>query len=291
MAEKLTTLMEIINFSSKLLKEKGIKDSRLNVELMFCDILRCDRMKIYLDFDKPLNQDEISKFKIMLKRRLNYEPLQYILGKTNFYGYTIKVNENVLIPRIETEILVDKVLDDIINTCAEKVNIFEIGTGSGCIAIALSKELSKKNISHFIKAIDISEDAIKIAKENAVLNKIPSEYIMFEINDFLSDTKITENYDYIIANPPYIPLKDLKYLDKEIRNYEPTSALTDGEEGLNFYVKIFSLKDKIPIKTKIFLEIGDGQRKRIEGLVIKKDIKDYHFYKDYINIDRLLKIN
>lgn len=288
MAEKkLTALLDIIKYSANLLQENGIKDARLNVELMFCEILDCDRMKLYLDFDKPLSQDEISAFKLMLKRRIQKEPLQYVLGKTNFYGYDIKLNNKVLIPRQETEILVDIILKDICSTLKEFVNILEIGSGSGCIAIALSKELTKKNIKHKILSVDISEDAVTLSKKNAELNGIISDNIEFMVYDFLQNNSLPD-FDYIISNPPYIPKNDFNLLDVEVKLFEPENALTDGSDGLIFYRKIFNL---FYGKAKIFLEIGDNRREYIEDELRKNNIKDYNFYKDYCNIDRVLTIN
>jgi release factor glutamine methyltransferase len=288
MAEKkLTALLDIIKYSANLLQENGIKDARLNVELMFCEILDCDRMKLYLDFDKPLKPDEISVFKQMLKRRMQKEPLQYILGKTNFYGYDIKLNDKVLIPRQETEILVDIILNDICGTPKEFVNILEIGSGSGCIAIALSKELTKKNIKHKILSVDISVDAVTLSKKNAELNGIISDNIEFKVNDFLQNNSLPD-YDYIISNPPYIPINDINLLDEEVKLFEPLNALTDGSDGLIFYRKIFNL---FYGKAKIFLEIGDNRKEYIEVELRKNNIKDYNFYKDYCNIERVLTIN
>jgi release factor glutamine methyltransferase len=288
MAEKkLTTLLEIIKYSANLLNENGIKDSRLNVELMFCDILNCDRMKLYLDFDKPLKSEEITVFKTMLKRRMLNEPLQYILGKTNFYGYEIILNNKVLIPRQETEILVDKVLENIYKSHSESLSILEIGSGSGCIAIALSAELSKKNINHKIISIDKSEDAVGVSKQNAKLNNISEENLEFGKLDYLKD-ELPDEFDYVISNPPYIPARNIKNLDEEVKSFEPIDALTDGGEGLIFYKKILS---DFFTKSKIILEIGDGQKEIIEAEILKNGIKDYNFYKDYCNIERVLLIN
>ncbi len=288
--KKLTTLLEIINYSSEQLAKKNIKNPRLNIELMFCEILNCDRMKLYLDFDKPLKQEEISEFKIMFKRRLSFEPLQYILGKTNFYGYTINLNNKVLIPRIETEILVEKILEDIYKSNKKNVNIKEIGTGSGCISIALSGEMTKKNINHNIVATDISEESLDVARKNARLNKIEESNILFKYEDFLNHFTNEEQYDYIVSNPPYIPLNEIDKLDLEVKDYEPISALTDGKNGLSFYEKIFNLYSNEYQGAKIFIEIGDGKREKIEDLLIKSKISNYIFLKDYCNIYRVLKI-
>jgi len=284
MAEKLTTLLEIIKYSANLLSGIGIKDSRLNVELMFCEILNCDRMKLYLDFDKPLTQEEIAPFKVMLRRRMNKEPLQYILGKTNFYGYEIELNNKVLIPRMETEILIDKVLEDIYNSKIEKADILEIGTGSGCIAIAIGAELKRKKIKYNIVSLDKSADAVTLASKNAEKNDLKD--LEFRNEDFFL-SKFDSDFDYVVSNPPYIPLKDIDTLDEEVKNYEPVDALTDGGTGIKFYEKIIC---DFYGKSKLFLEIGDGQKENIENILLKNGIKDYNFFKDYCNIERVLKI-
>ncbi len=288
--KKLSTLLEIIKYSTRLLNEKNIKNPRLNVELMFCEILNCDRIKLYLDFDKPLKSNEISGFKDMLLRRLKYEPLQYILGKTCFYGYQIALDRRALIPRQETEILVGLVLDDIAESKMDNVKILEIGTGSGCIAVALSRELDKKGIKHKISAVDKSRDSVELAENNAKINSVSRDNVVFAVEDFLNDTGNDFDFNYIISNPPYISQSEIENLDEEILKYEPVSALTDGKDGLLFYDKIFNLYSKGYIDAKVFLEIGDGKKNNIEDLLIKKEIKNYKFYKDYCNIERVLKI-
>ena len=289
--KKLTSLLEIINYSAGLLKENNIKDARLNIELMFCEILKCDRIKLYLDFDKPLKQEEIAGFKAMLKRRLNHEPLQYIIGKTNFYGCNLLLNNKVLIPRQETEILVGKVLEDVFESGKENVRILEIGSGSGCIAIALSSEMKKKNILHNIVSIDNSTDSISISNENMKLNNISDENINFKVIDYLKDDMSDNKFDYIVSNPPYIPSGNLPDLDAEVKNYEPVDALTDGKDGLLFYEIIFNLCKSSYSDSKIFLEIGDGQKNKIEELLNNLNIRNFRYFKDYNKIDRVLKIN
>lgn len=288
--KKLSTLLEIIKYSTRLLYEKNIKDPRLNVELMFCEILNCDRIKLYLDFDKPLKNDEISRFKDMLIRRLKYEPLQYILGKTCFYGYQINIDRRVMIPRQETEILVGLVLDDISDSKMNNVKILEIGTGSGCIAVALSLELNKKGIKHKISAVDKSRDSVVLAENNAKINSVSLNNVAFAVKDFLNDDMYDFDFNYIISNPPYISRSEIEILDDEVKKYEPVSALTDGKDGLLFYDKIFNLYSEGYFDAKVFLEIGDGKKKNIEDLLMQKNINNYKFYKDFCNIERVLKI-
>ncbi len=191
------SILEIINYSAGLLKEKNIKDARLNVELMLCEVLGCTRTDLYLDFDKPLTIDETRIFREMFVRRLRQEPLQYILGKTSFYGMEFLVNRNVLIPRQETELLVEKVLTDIKNSNRKKISVFEIGTGSGCISIALAKNLEALDLEYRIFSIDKSKDAIEIASRNLKLNNLTEDRIKFYEKDVFEIEALRRSFDYI----------------------------------------------------------------------------------------------
>jgi release factor glutamine methyltransferase len=286
MSEKLTSLLEILNYSANLLKDKHISDSRLNAELMMADALNCKRLDLYLDFDKPLQKEETEKFKKHLVRRLNYEPVQYIIGKTNFYGYDIYVDKSVLIPRPDTEILVEKLLLDIKESDLKEVSILEVGTGSGCIAIAVCKELEKKNIKYSYKGIDVSETAIDLCLKSIELNKVLNLKIIK--SDFISSYDLSgdRKYDYVVSNPPYIPVNEYNTLNNEVRDYEPKLALTDNMDGLTFYKKFMEM-----IKTnnsKFFLEIAYNAKPDLESLLKENNIDKYKFIKDYNNNDRIL---
>ncbi len=282
---QLTRLIDILKYSTDLLASKGFHESRLNVELLMADVLNCDRMKLYLDFEKPLNVEERNKFKNALIRRLNHEPLQYITGKTNFFGYDIKVNKSVLIPRPETEILVEEILKDIYLSAKKQIRIFEIGTGSGCISIALSKETEKRGIECKIDAIEISKDAIEIAEINAKNNNVPNGNINFIHQDFFDIEKIEKEYNYIVANPPYISISDFLQLDKDVKNFEPRFALTDENDGLTFYKKIQNLTKES--KSSVFLEIGYNQEKSLREIFTNNNLV---FKKDYSGITRIMII-
>jgi release factor glutamine methyltransferase len=288
MSEKLTTLLEILNYSTNLLKEKRISDARLNAELLMADVLNCKRLDLYLEFDKPLQKDETEKFKSHLKRRLNNEPLQYIIGKTNFYGYDILVDKSVLIPRSDTEILVENVLKSITDSEIHEVNILEVGTGSGCIAVAVCKELEKLNIKYTYKGIDISENAIELCMKNLVMNNvknieiIKNDIIVNDICTVFRDIK----FDYVVSNPPYIPLNEYNELDLEVREYEPKLSLTDNTDGLTFY-KIFIKMFKSGT-SDYFLEIAYNSKSFIESLLRNENIEKYRFIKDYNNHYRIL---
>lgn len=285
--KKLTTLLEILNYSSEYLKQNAIDNPRLNAELMLADIMKCNRLNLYLDFEKPLNEEEKEKLKSYLKRRAKREPLQYILGKSNFFGYEIKVNSNVLIPRQDSEIAVEAMLSLINESGKKEVNVMEIGTGSGCIAVALISELKKRGVECIYTGIEISEAAVGIAKENLELNNIKNYKIIRA--DFLEDVFIVEDvFDYIVSNPPYVPFDEYKTLEPEVNNFEPDFAVTDFEDGIKFYSKIFDLYKKI--SADWILEIAWNAKDKLEKLMATKGIEKYTFIKDYNNNYRVLKL-
>ncbi|MBZ0203031.1 MAG: peptide chain release factor N(5)-glutamine methyltransferase, partial [Ignavibacteria bacterium] len=209
-AVKTWRIIDILKVSEKLLEEKGIESPRLNAELLLGDTLNSERMKLYLDFERPLTQAELDNYRNKIKRRLNSEPLQYITGKSGFYGLNFRVNPYVLIPRPETELLVEKSLDFIKEHRLENPKILEIGTGSGCISISIAN-----NITCEIDAIDISEDALSVARENSESNGTSSK-ISFQRKDILKDIESFEAYDLVVSNPPYISNDEIAGLQEEV---------------------------------------------------------------------------
>jgi release factor glutamine methyltransferase len=278
-------VLELLKVTEKLLKEKNIENARLNAELLLSDVLKMPRIKLYLDFEKPLKEDEISDYRAKVKRRLNHEPLQYILGYTEFYGLRFETTPGVLIPRPETEILAEKAIELVSSFEMINPRILEIGTGSGCISIAVS---SKVNCT--VDAIDISEEALKIARKNSEANGTSSKINFFNkniLNGFASFT----GYDMVLCNPPYIPANEFDSLQDEIKNFEPRSALTDEGDGLSYYRKIFELYKETTSGIKILLELGDGKKNAVEKLLKESSISSYQIFRDYHNIDRVLYIN
>lgn len=282
MSDKLTTLLEILNYSANLLKEKNISDARLNAELLMADALKCKRLDLYLEFDKPLQKSETELFKSHLRRRLNNEPVQYITGKTNFYGYDILVDKSVLIPRPDTEVLVENLLKDVKESESREVNILEVGIGSGCIAIAICKELEKQNIRFKYKGTDVSQTAIDLCRKNLELHNLNN--LEVETKDFMELPEM--NYDYVVSNPPYIPLNEYNKLDVEVRDYEPKLALTDNSDGLTFYNKFISMFNEG--KAKSYLEIAYNAKPALEKMLIENNVEKFRFVKDYNNNYRIL---
>jgi len=275
------TVLESLTLSTDFLEKKGIESPRLNAELLLAEILECKRLDLYLKFDQPLKENEVDKYREWISRRGKFEPLQYITGKVEFYGLQFKVTRDVLIPRPETEILVE----EIIKFCKGKsgLKILDIGTGSGNIPIALAKNLNGVQIT----TVDVSDDAIEVAKENAVMNGVESEinFILSDVNHYTTETDL---FDIVISNPPYISAEEYPTLQKEITEYEPAIALTDLNDGLYFY-RVISEKSKSFLKSggNIFLEIGQGQKEDIEKILSANEFTEIHFIKDYQQIDRV----
>jgi len=283
------TIIDIIKSSTEILEKKRIANPRLNVELLLCEVMNCDRVRLYLDFEKPLTKPELELYREWFKRRMNYEPLQYITGKAFFYGYEFKVDKNVLIPRQETEILVEKVLQHMKQNAKESISILEIGTGSGCIAIALGKKLDEQKKDYNIVAIDISKEALDVAKHNLDKLEGNKEKISFVEKDIISIDTLNKDIDYIVSNPPYISYNEFEGLDDEVNKYEPTISLTDYKDGLTFYKKIFELYNNPIITGKLFLEIAYNQKEKLtEVLENYKEIK-YIFHKDLDGNNRVLE--
>lgn len=277
------TILKLIELSADYLLKKDIDSPRTNAEYLLAHVLNCSRMDLYLKFDQPLTEEETSEYRELIKRRGQREPLQYILGTVEFYGLEFKVNRNVLIPRHETELLVE----EIIKFAKDKRNlkVLDIGTGSGNIAISLMKNLEEIEID----AIDISQNAIDIAKFNAKSLGL-DDCITFNSIDIKDlKTSLDKKYDIVVSNPPYISEKDYLSLEPELLNYEPKNALTDELDGLSYYNLICSkAPDLINKGGRLFFELGISQSTAVNSFMEKNKFKDIKIIKDYQNIDRII---
>jgi len=282
-------IVDLLNDSSKFLSEKGIENARLNAEQLLRHTLDMNRVDLYLNQDRSLTQTEMSAFKGCLKRRAAREPLQYILGEAEFMSLPFVVDENVLIPRPETEILVEKTIEMCNEKFASKdrIEILEFGTGSGCISVSLAKYLANARIT----TLDISKDALRVAEKNAELNGL-GDRIQFINQDFTSSKIVKyfpEKFHVLVSNPPYVSPADFEDLPEEIKNYEPAVALSDNQDGLSFYRKIAELSSEL-IKASGFLmlELGLGQMKEVKDIFLKTCFHHVNTFQDLNEIDRIL---
>jgi len=277
------TVLEALNKSSEYLDKKGIESPRTNAELMLAHILKCKRLQLYLSFDKPLKENERNMYKEFLLRRAKHEPVQYITGNVEFYGLEFIINKSVLIPRPETELLVETILKNV--TPVEGLNILDIGTGSGNIVVSLAKNLPNSKFT----AIDKSSDALDTAKKNSELNKVNNQINFLEF-DILTEHELTdESFDLIVSNPPYVSNDDFKNLAPELNKFEPEIALTDFSDGYYFY-KCITEKASQLLKSngKIFFELGAGQSKKVNEILQSNNFCSIEIVKDYQNHDRVI---
>lgn len=282
--EKIWRIIDIINWAQDYLGTKGISSPRLNIELMLADILGCSRIDLYLNFDRPLNKAQLSTLREYVKKRAKHEPIQYVLGYTEFMGYKIKTDSRALIPRPETEILLREAIKILNEKNKADLKILEIGSGSGCISIVLAKQFPSAKIF----AVEISKDAIDLANENIKTFNIDNIFLVQ--SDFLN-SEINENeFDLIISNPPYIPYDEFVNLSEDILKYEPHIALTDGSAGLTFYNKFADISHKLNSEGIMLLEI-DGRNTKELISIFSGSSSNIEIIKDYAEFDRILKIN
>lgn len=263
----------VYNYVLQKLKYAGIDDES-EADWLCCEVLGINRGTLKLI--TVITKDQKKKIENATKQRMDGEPITKIFGRTIFFGYTFKVNKEVLSPRMETEILVENVL----KYAKDKMDILDIGTGSGAIAISLAK-----NVNANLTAVDISEKALEVAIYNAQQNKVK---VNFKKSNLFDNLKKGVRFDIIVSNPPYIPTKDIELLDKEVKNYDPRLALDGGEDGLSFYKNIILASQKHLKKNgMLFFEIGINQTADIkkllkENYVVEKVVKDYN------KIDRVI---
>ena len=276
-------VIDLINWAESYFKEKGFENPRSEIEWLLRAVLKCNRMDVYLRFEEPLSQSQLATLRSWVKRRLEREPLQYITGFCDFYGREFSVNEHVLIPRPETERLIDTALEKVKGL--DSPSILDIGAGSGCIATTLGLEI----LGSTVLGIDVSEDAIGIANKNK--EKLEAENVSFQKMNILEQRPEGE-FDVLVSNPPYIPKGEMDRLMKDVKDFEPTVALTDQKDGLIFY-KRFAEVGKEVVKSSgwIILEVGlEDHPSAVKNIFSESGFPDTELIKDYNGDDRVLVI-
>ncbi len=244
----MNTVLEILNKTTSFFQHKGIPNPRLDAQYILAHGLKMKRMDLYLNFDKPLSEHELEVLRPLVARRAKREPLQHIVGTTSFRGHEIHCDRRALIPRPETESLIDILKERLQGR--ESLSIADIGTGSGAIAIAVKKEIPGTRVL----ATDISRDALDLAKENAKFNDAEIEF--FE-GDLLKALPDGEKLDAIVSNPPYIPDAEKEKLQPEVRDFDPALALFGGPDGLSLVRKLLAQsKNRLKSGGVLLMEIG-----------------------------------
>ncbi|MCF7792548.1 MAG: peptide chain release factor N(5)-glutamine methyltransferase [Candidatus Cloacimonetes bacterium] len=271
-------ILNLLEQAKNSLKQAGSTNPKLDAELIISHFTGINRLELNLHADDEVSEESQIKIKKAIQRRIDHEPIQYILGETEFYGLQIKVNPSVLIPRPETELLVEKIIDE---NPAEK-SILEIGSGSGCIAITLKKLLPDSSVT----ATDISGKALKTTQENAETNQTEIDFIQSDLFD-----NISGRFDLIVSNPPYIPKDEYKKLSTEIKKFEPESALLANEDGIYFYRQILEkAKQFLNNNGKIYFEIGYDQAERIREIALRNGFTGIEVFQDLNGFDRMMRI-
>jgi len=273
---------EIIKIGTKILKEKKIPSSILDSELLLSKTLNKTREEILTNLDQKIEKKSILVFKKYLQRRSKNEPIAYIFQEKEFWGNKFYVNKNTLIPRPETEMLVDKLLKIYKK---KKISILDIGTGSGCIIISLLINLSNSNGL----GIDISKKAIQLAKRNKIKHKLLNR---LKLSTQSLDKIYGKKFDLIVSNPPYISRYDIKNLSDDIKKYEPRMALDGGNDGLDLIKKvIYKSKDILKINGMLALEIGNEQIKKVSKILLDNNFRIKQVIRDYKNNVRCVLAN
>ena len=272
-----------INFTTVL---QGVYDKE-EVHCFFyilCDFfLQYSRFEVSMSQDTMVSETNIARFEKVLLRLKAQEPIQYILGTTEFYGLTFKVNEHTLIPRPETEELVDWVLSNL-HDQDSVLDILDIGTGSGCIAISLAKNIPTARVS----GLDISEKALEVAQENAVKNQV---LVSFCEKDILETTALKNKYDVMVSNPPYVRQLEKKAMNANVLDYEPGVALfVPNEDPLLFYRKIAQLA-MVSLQTRgwLYFEINEYLSKEMDVLLKDIGFANIEIKKDFREVPRMIK--
>lgn len=289
MTTKSWTIKDLLSVSIEFLKNKNIESPRLCAEVLLAHQLNTERLKLYLDYDQPVCEKDLNQYRSMIKRLIDNEPVQYITGRQEFWSMDLIVNSSVLIPRPETEILVEQAIR-IYNTeyidTNPHISVLDIGTGSGAIAIAIARELENAKIF----AVDISAQAIATAKLNAVKHGLEDRIGFYEGNLLEPFEKNCQYFDIIISNPPYVTTEDYELLPEKIKNFEPKLALESGKDGLSH---IGPILEKAPsfLNPGGWLMLEMDPRQTDSAVKIISDSNEYTsglIVKDYSNKDRIV---
>ena len=281
---KTWTVLDLVEWTENYFRESGITTPRLDAEVLLGFVLQKSRLQLYLSFEMPVFPDHLSVFRQLVQRRKEHTPVSYLTNHREFMSIDFYVDSRVLIPRPETEILVEYVLDR--TSTHGSISLVDIGTGSGAIAVSLAFNRPE----WYIVATDISIDALAVAETNATRHQTQIE---FRSGDMLSTLESVDNkFDWIVSNPPYISSQDYKILPPDVRNFEPKLALASPPDGLQLIrILIESAPNYLKPNGRLAIEIGKGQRLDVEDFVHRsKKYQKIDFIPDLSGVARILVV-
>jgi release factor glutamine methyltransferase len=284
------TVLELLNLARDHLGKNGVEQPRLDSEILLCEVTGKKRLDLYLDYNQPLTDNEVDLFREYIRQRASRKPVQYIIGETEFFGLKFKVNEDVLIPRPETELMVEKIIDHVDRNSllySGEIVIFDMCTGSGCIAVSLAKKVGGTRVY----ASDISKKALEVAAENVGNNSVESKitFLHGDLEQAFGDEAVPRA-DILVSNPPYVSEADWAGLAPEVAECEPRGALYGGADGLDILRRIVPAGlDLLKEGGSIFLEIGWKQDSEVEKLLNEAGYTEVEFFDDLSGIRRIAK--
>ena len=280
------TPLKLIQWATEYFDTQHIDSPRTTAEILLAHALGVKRIDLYLRYDQPLNSDELTRFKVLIKRRISREPVAYILGYKEFWSMDLAVNRNVLIPRPETECLVERALQSLAaDANPERKSILELGTGSGAVVVALASE----NPRHSYIGTDVSSDAVRVARQNAIRHGLGAKIYFMVADWFAAFNPESGRFDLIVSNPPYIRSGDIKRLEPEIYAYEPLLALDGAKDGLrDLHHIVHCAHCYLKPAGLLLLEIGHDQKEPLRQIIHTSGrYENITFYKDYSGHDRI----
>jgi release factor glutamine methyltransferase len=275
------TLIDVLRRTEAWLRERGVESPRLDAELLLGHVLGLERIKLYLAHDRPMSEDELERLRPLVKRRGLREPLAYVLGSRGFHRIDLLVRPGVLIPRPDTETLVDAALEWI-GTPAETVYVADVGTGTGAVALALASSLPELRVY----ATDLSPDAVALAKENAARLDLGGRVAVLR-GSFLDPIPEQRPIDWVVSNPPYIRTRDIAELAPEVARFEPHLALDGGRDGLDAYHALIPAARRRARKG-LLVEVGYDQAADVQQIMRSAGFVSVRTWKDLAGIERVV---
>jgi release factor glutamine methyltransferase len=282
------TIIKLLGWTTSYFASRAIESPRAGAEILLAHVLNLQRVDLYLRFDQPLTQTERERYKALIRRRVRREPVAYITGCREFWSMNLTVSGDVLIPRPETECLVEQVLAELSSEdTAEPSRILELGTGSGAIILALASSLCRS----VCFASDVSERSVRVARENARRHGLDGR-VQFFCGDWTGPLRLSGVFDVIVSNPPYIPTGQIKTLEPEIHLYEPLRALDGGYDGLASVRRLITQAHRFMRPGgRLLLEIGHDQQEAVRQIAATAgQYEDSLFTKDYAGYNRVVRM-